>query len=44
MLRPQVRAAFGLFDLDDDGWLAGDRLEKILVDAGFRYGSCEDAR
>lgn len=34
----QVRAAFGLFDPEGKGWVAGDRLQAHLVDASFRYG------
>lgn len=32
----QVRAAFGLFDPEGKGWIAGDRLQACLVDASLR--------
>lgn len=35
--RLQMRAALGLFDLEGEGWIAGDRLQALLFDASFRY-------
>ena len=32
----QVRAAFGLFDPEGKGWIAGDRLQAYLVNASLR--------
>lgn len=43
----QVRAAFGLFDAEGTGCVAGDRLEAYLVEAGFRldgYLECQATR
>lgn len=35
-----MRAALGLFDLEGEGWIAGDRLQALLFDASFRYDFC----
>eukprot|EP00904_Undaria_pinnatifida_P001413 jgi/Undpi1/11272/HiC_scaffold_30.g13570.m1 len=35
----EMRAALGLFDLEGEGWIAGDRLQAYLFDASFRLSA-----